>query len=220
MQALGSALLGLWVGAAVSTLGTGSNPSADLASLTSLLVRVWAVVGFGLVVGPLVSGMYPTMVEDVSNGRSIGTGRALRKAVKKYPSILGSNILVAILVLLASLLLLVPGIIVATWYYYTTPAIVLENRGALEGMSASKRFARNKKWATFLLLLVAYAVVFLESFARVGTSPYLMLTSPYTFVINLVGGFITGILMAIFPSYTYLRYAVRQQTEIKTQVWT
>jgi uncharacterized membrane protein len=152
------------------------------------------------------------MVQDVSNGKALEITRALRKAVKKYPSILASDILVGILVLLGSLLLLVPGLIVALWYAYTAPAIVLGDLGALDGMAASKRFARNKKWATFLIILIPAGIGLLASFVRNGASISSMSGLTWIVTTDLVFGVIGGVLSAVMLPYTYVSYALRKAT--------
>jgi len=83
-------------------------------------------------------------------------------AYNRFWSLVGAGILVVLIVFLGAIALVVPGIIFGCWYAYTTPAIMLENKGALEGMSASKAFGRDKKWSTFLVFLtflLAYIVI-------------------------------------------------------------
>ena len=83
---------------------------------------------------------------------------ALGKAFHRFWTLLGAGILVVLIVALGFIALVVPGIILLTWYAYTVPAIMLEGKGATEGMAASKAFGRDKKGSTFLIFLTAGAV--------------------------------------------------------------
>jgi len=206
-----STVLGLWIILPfLQQIGSISTPSMWIGMLWDSLPRFGVGIAFGVIVSPIVTGMYPSMVQDVFDGKELEITRALRKAIKKYPSILASDILVGILVLLASLLLVVPGLIVAVWYAYSAPAIVLEDLGALDGMSASKRFARNKKWSTFLITLIPTAIDFFASFLRNGASYSSTNGLAWILVIDLVFGVIAGVLSSIMLPYTYVSHALRK----------
>jgi hypothetical protein len=220
IQVLASTLLGLWTFNGIMTQVTStSDPSAYFATfLAASGPRLLAVAVFGIFVGPIVSGMYPSMVEDVYFGRAISTGRAFRRAIGKYLAILASDILVGCLIVLGAFLLVVPGLIVATWYFYAAPAIILENRGPVSGMSASKRFARNKKWSTFLLLLVGSGITLLGTLFRNGVSTSTAPGLAVYLVASLIFGSIAGILIAVMSSFTYLSYAMSKPSELKSQM--
>jgi hypothetical protein len=136
--------------------------------LLSLLVSVASAV-----LGLIVSGAYPEMVQSVLGGQKPSVGFAMGKAYNRFWSLLAAGILVVLIVVVGFIALVVPGIILLTWYAYTIPAIMLEDRGALDGMSASRAFGRDKKWDTFLtflvILLVAFVALIIEGvFAFVG----------------------------------------------------
>lgn len=176
----------------------------------NVLPRLLTIVAIGFLVRPLVVGMYPSMVKNAMHGKAIDITQALRKAVSKYLSILISNVLVATLVSLGFLLLVIPGLIVSTWYYYTDSAIILEDHGALGGMSASKAFARNKKWKTFVILLIPGTITIVGGSILRG-APILTANSlAILFAINLIFGLIAGVFAAVMSSYTYLSYAMRK----------
>jgi zinc-ribbon domain len=113
------------------------------------------VVGIiSAVLAVIAGGAYAPVVREALAGQRLTIGEALGRAYNRFWSLLGAGILVVIIV--------VPGIIFATWYAYTTPAIMLEKKGAATGMAASKAFGRDKKWSTFsifLIFLLAYILV-------------------------------------------------------------
>lgn len=211
VELLFSSMLALWALVPyLEQMSSTATPSSILTALWNALPRLVALGAFGFLVRPLVAGMYPSMVKNAIRGKKIDMTRALEKAASKYLSILVSNVLVAILVSLGALLLVVPGLIISTWYYYTGPAIILENRGALPGMSASKSFARNKKWETFVMLLVPFGISIIGSLLRRG-SPILAANGLAIFLaINLIFGLIAGVFGAVMSAYTYLSYAMRK----------
>jgi hypothetical protein len=214
VELLFSTLLGLWIGLQfLQEIEARSTPSLLLAALWSALPRFLVLVAFGILALPLVRGMYPSMVRDLYKEKKLQPLDALRKAVKKYPSLLASYIAVSGLVMAGSLLLLVPGLILSTWYYYTIPAIVLEDRGTLDGMSASKKFARNKKWATLLLISIPVGITLLGSLVRRSVSILTPSGLAITVGTELVFGLITGVLEPVMSSHTYLSYAMRRRND-------
>ena len=129
----------------------------DLVAGSSLGALRLVITVVTAVVGVIVAGAYPSMVKAIVEGGTPSVSDALGKAYHRFWTLLGAGILVVLLVGLGLIALVVPGIILATWYAYAIPAIMLEEKGALEGMAASKTFGRDKKWSTFLTF-VAFAV--------------------------------------------------------------
>ena len=133
----------------------------DLYSSSAIFNPVPLLTGIiSAILGVIASGAYAPVVKEALTGQKLTIGEALGHAYNRFWSLLGAAILVVIIVVLGTIALIIPGIIIATWYAYTTPAIMLENKGALAGMSASKAFGRDKKWSTFSLFLT-FVVVFI-----------------------------------------------------------
>lgn len=174
-------------------LGTSSVLSA-LRIITSILTLVFSVIA---------SGAYPFLVKATLEGGQLSVGEALGKAYRRFWTLVVAGLLVGIIVVLGGIALVVPGIIFATWYVYTVPAIMLEDKGALEGMSASKAFGRDKKWKTFLIFLTFLA----------GYVVLAILDSVFTVTSPLLGEIVYAILLvplgawgSVIISYTYLTY--------------
>jgi len=110
---------------------------------------------------------------------------------------------------------------VGIWYAYTVPAIILENRGVLDGMSSSKKFARKKKWGTILIMAIPAGVTLMGNlvqngifhFAGNGASVAGIVRVEVMGGTELVFGAISGVLWSVMLSYTYLFYAMRSTTE-------
>jgi hypothetical protein len=174
----------------------------DLLNSSSALspLRIIIAVASG-VLTLIVGGAYPSMVKAVIEGGEPAVAESLGKAAHRFWTLLAAGILVALIVGLGLIALVVPGVILATWYAYTVPAIMLEGKGALQGMAASKAFGRDKKGDTFLIFvaivmsgLVLLVVEFIFSFASpvLGDLVYAVLYVPF------------GAWASVIFSYTYL----------------
>jgi len=155
------------------------------------------VVGF--IVYTVISGMYPLLVKDVVNDISPNLSSAAITAFKKIISLIAASVLVSIIVGIGMMLFVVPGLIFVTWFFYTIPALILEDKGALEAMSASRDFARDKKLNTLaVIILLGVAALISSLFYLI---PYI---GPLIF-------FIISLLVAtwasITQSYIYIKYA-------------
>ena len=187
----------------------------------TLFIGIMAIVIVGAIVSFIIEGMYPLMVKNVIEGKEVEMAVAFRKAVSRLPSVIGASILVGLLVGAGFMLAIVPGIIFITWYYYTIPAIMLENRGALDGISSSRRFGRTRKWKTFLMFLVLGLIESGGGIIAWTVMLYLVtsLAIPFFHIIP-VTGLVIGIIIGIFASvwgsiiasYAYIKYAMPTQT--------
>ena len=129
----------------LSDVYSGSSIFNPLSILTGIISAILSVIA---------GGAYAPVVKEAIGGKRLTIGEALGHAYNRFWSLVGAGILIVFIVFLGLLALVVPGIIFATWYAYTTPAIMLENKGATAGMAASKAFGRDKKWSTFSLFLI------------------------------------------------------------------
>src|SRR5580704_9876097 len=171
------------------------SPSSTLSPLRIAFTLVSVVLSL------IVSGAYPSMVKAALEGGEPPVAESLGKALHRFWTLLAAGVLVALIVGLGFIALVVPGVIFLTWYAYTVPAIMLEDKGALEGMAASKAFGRDKKGDTFLIFvaivmagLLVLVVEFVFSFASavLGDLVYAVLYVPF------------GAWVSVIFSYTYL----------------
>ena len=153
----------------------------------------------GFIVYTIVSGMYPLLVKDVIDGISPDLAAAANQAFKKVASLIAASILVSIIVAIGLVLFIVPGLIFLTWFFYTIPALMLENKGALEAMSRSRSFARDKKLKTL-------AVIILLGLAALIGSLFSLL--PFIGpIISFIIGLVVAAWASITQSYIYIKYA-------------
>ena len=129
---------------------------ALIGDVASRIAIVTTILSF--IASFVVAGAYPSMVQAVLGGAQFSPADSMRMALQRFWTLLVAGILVGVFVVLGFVAVIVPGIIIATWYAYTVPAVMLENKGAMDGMAASKAFGRDKKWSTFLMLLAIGAL--------------------------------------------------------------
>ncbi len=137
----------------ISDVFSGPAIFSPIVIIATLLSAIFSVIA---------SGAYAPVVREALQGRRLTIGEAFGHAYRRFWNLVLAGIVVGVIVILGSIALIVPGIIFATWYAYTTPAIMLEDKGAFDGMAASKAFGRDKKsstFALFLTFLLVYIVV-------------------------------------------------------------
>jgi len=174
----------------VFTIISGLSRIALLSGLEGWFLTAFLLFLAGFIVYTVVSGMYPLMVKDVVNGVSPNLAAATHTALKKVISLIAASILVSIIVAIGLVLFIIPGLIFLTWFFYTVPALMLEDKGALEAMSASRSFGRDKKLKTL-------AVIILLGLAALIGSLFSLL--PF---VGQILSFVTGVVVAAWASIT------------------
>ena len=159
----------------------------------------------------LVIGAYPLIVKDAIQGGRIDFRKALDAAAGKFFTIIGAGIVATLLTFLGLIFFIIPGLIIMTWYFYRIPAIVIENRSLIGGLSASEAFAKDKKFKTFLLYILP-DIVFNVIFSILSVAEgHVWLIDSVIVVIYLVLFIVFVVWMFIIPSYVYIEYAMKDE---------
>ncbi len=163
----------------------------DLMSLLPSLLPVLFIsfVLVYIIAYPIFGGMLTLMVKNILEDKKIEPKAALRSALKKAPTLIAASFIVDLLFLAGILFFIIPGVIIGIWYFYTIPAIMLENRGVLDGMKASKSFASDKKFKTLQLCIIALLFLTIANFFVKFISLLLLLVFGIT---SLSGGVLSG----------------------------
>lgn len=162
----------------------------------------------------LVIGAYPLIVKDAIQGGRIDFRKSLGAAAGKFFTIIGAHIVATLLTFLGLIFFIIPGLIIMVLYFYRIPAIVIENSGPLDGLSASGAFAKDKKFTTFLLYIIPEIVlniVFNVSGILSVAEGYIWLIDSVIFVIYLVLFIVFTVWILIIPSYVYIEYAMKDE---------
>ncbi len=176
------------------------DPWSSLYILVPLILLAVVYALLLLIIPPIVDAMYPLLVKDIIEGKEVDLKATFRAAEERILSIWGAMFLVSLIVFLGLIFFVIPGLIFLAWYYYTIPAIMLKNLGATEGMSASKDFAKDKKFKTFLLYSTPFFVIIILT----DIYPALSLIIDLGLILFLV------IWIAVVPAYAYIRYACEE----------
>lgn len=113
----------------------------------------------GLTVTFLYQGMIVALVKDVQDGRrDHSVGELLRLVVPVLMPLIGTGLLVGVATGFGLLLLVVPGLYLLTIWAVTAPAIVVERRGAFEGLGRSRQLVRGHGWPVLGVVVVAFLI--------------------------------------------------------------
>ena len=207
--------LGMFFGAFFRGFGAGVAPRA----IAAFLVVV--------VISTTIEGLYPRLTKRILDGTDVDLGGAASQVLDRFFSLFGAAILLALIGLvgaslaaigfvlsaftpempalaLIGLISLVLGAILTLylncWFYCAIPALMLEDRGVFDALSASKTFSQGRKWAIFgLVVIVSLISGILNSVAGL--------------ILGVVGGilrFLVALILTVYssvlPSYLYIRY--------------
>lgn len=174
----------------------------------SAIIR-WGIF-LGLVswiVGTITSGVAIKYASDHIEKGSSNFGVSSKFAMSKLPSLLVAQLVVGILTIIGLLLFIVPGIIFAIMFSLVIPAIVIEQKDALESLGRSRRLVR-KRWLKIFALFLILGIIILIVNGVAG-----VLALPFSPIHPLVEQLVTSVLSAfvtpIYPiAITYLYYAI------------
>jgi len=195
-QLISSLIFTIMSGLSILQLLNGLGGWFLLVPLTFLLLLA------GFIVYTVVSGMYPLMVKDVVNGVSPNLTLAANTALKKLISLIAASILVSIIVAIGLVLFIVPGLIFLTWFFYIIPALMLEDKGALEAMTASRYFGRDKKLNTLAVIILLGLAALVGGFFSL-----IPFVGP---IISFIIGLVVTAWASITQSYIYINYTKHQ----------
>jgi hypothetical protein len=168
----------------------------------------------------LCRGALIKSVSELYLGNEISVGQAYRFVWPKFLTLIFAGILVVLMIYLGLLLLVVPGILFGLWFALTTPAIVVENLKATEGMSRSKALASGNLGkifsVAFLTMVIAWVVVLPFQYIGIFLSRLLFLDNIVLMnfvnqLAALVGQILVSPIMAI--TYILLYYDLRIRKE-------
>lgn len=169
----------------------------------ALIASIVTVVGLFWVQGALVKA-----VDDVRDGRvDLSLQETFQQVAPKLGAIAIAGILAGIGIGFGLVLFIVPGLILMTLWVVITPAIVLEDAGALASFGRSRDLVRGYGFPVFgvivltILVLIAFSIVF-------GLILIPLPQALQSFISNVVSGALTAPFIA--STYTLLYYRLRE----------
>lgn len=163
-------------------------------------------------IGNVASGVCVKCASDMIEKGNTSLEESFNFTVYKLPSLLVASLMTGILTVLGLLALIVPGIIIYIMFYLVVPAIMIENIGALDSLSRSRRLVSNRWLNTFALALIVWLIVGIVAFVAN------LITSPLNIYSPLVGSIITAFIEPIVPisltAYYYSMLAKEERQKI------
>jgi hypothetical protein len=145
--------------------------------------------------------------ELIENNKTSLEG-AVRFTGRKLLSLLAAAILLAIIIGAGFVALVIPGIILGLMFSLTISAIMIENVGAIDGLSRSRRLVSHRWLKTFAILLIMGIIVGVVSeIANLIASPL----GGYGWVLSsIITAFIAPILPITLTVHYYSMHAKEQ----------
>jgi hypothetical protein len=151
--------IGPLLGAAVIVLGLGGLAEGLFRATDSAILGLIGSL-IGLAATFLYTGFVVKLVQDVRDGRlDEGVGGLLSAAAPYIITLFLAAVVYVIAVGIGLILLIVPGLILITIWAVVAPAIVVENRGAIEAFGRSRELVRGNGWPVFGAIVLALLIV-------------------------------------------------------------
>lgn len=136
----------------------GVPPGPEVADLAVIMITAVITLLLAVVGGMLCQGALIKSVSESYLGREISVGQAYGFVLPRILTLVGASIMVSLVVGFGFLLLVVPGVIFGLWFYLTTPCIVVEGQGAVDGMSRSRALVSGNLGKVFLVGLLVFLI--------------------------------------------------------------
>jgi hypothetical protein len=187
-----------------------SGESGGVLALFALTIGVTLTLG-GL---GLVQAATSLALADVDAGRRIDPLRAYRRALVRFPSLLGALAVLAVVVVLVGLTVaLIPfAVYLAGRWAFVAQAVELEGESSLGALRRSAELVRGR-WFKVTSLSVVGAGLALVLGPLVGAVLILVTEAPFT-LLNIVAGFVYALampLVALTTSYLYFDALVSER---------
>ena len=124
-----------------------------------LLAAAFTLGILSWIVSSLATGVVIKSASNLTEKGTANLGEAFSFGASKLLSVLVGTVIIAVLVVLGMIALIVPGIIIALMYSIAIPAILIEDIGAMDGLSRSRKLVSKRWLKTFVLLLIVGLIV-------------------------------------------------------------
>lgn len=216
-------LLTTWIGLVITI------PAALPATATRMEIMHWlpgylsAVIAFifltgmiGWIIGYMAQAISIKFASDTLEKGQADLVTSFNFGASKILSILGASIITGVLISIGMIALVIPGLILMIMFSLVVPTIVIENTGALESLSRSRRLVSNRWLKTFGLLLILYIIIGIVDFIASLISAPFGLSS--TFISYIIVALIQPILPIGLTLYYYSMMAKTPKAPLQPQI--
>lgn len=178
----------------------------------TLLCMTAVVIIISLIVSAVAHGICIKIVSDMIEKGNASLEEAFHFTVYKLLSLMVVTIITGILIVLGFIALAVPGIILVMMFSLVVQVLIIEDVGALDSLSRSRRLVSNRWLKTFVLLLIVYAIILFVGF--VGN----LIGTPFgdvgSIVSSIIAAFVEPILPISLTVYYYSMLAKEEQLRV------
>ncbi|MEM2955508.1 MAG: hypothetical protein QXH58_01895 [Nitrososphaerales archaeon] len=175
-----------------------------LGNLEGLLFMIFTLGVVIWIIGTIGFGVCVKCASDLLEKGSASLRNAFSLTLKKSSSLLASVLVAVVLIWLGMFALIIPGVIFAIILSLVVPVIIVENLGATDSLSRSRRLVSNrwlKSFTFYLIIMILVAIVF--AISSLIVTPIGAYSLP---VSNILAGIITGFIAPIVPIATTVYY--------------
>jgi TRAP-type C4-dicarboxylate transport system permease large subunit len=177
------------------------------------LLAITFIVGIiSWMVSTIANGICVRFASDLMEKGNASLEDALNFTVFKLLSLLVAAIITGILIVLGLIALFVPGIILAIMFSLVVQVIIIEDVGALDSLSRSRRLVSSRWSKTFVLLLIVYIIILFVGF--VGN----LIGTPFggagSIVSSVIATFVARIIPISLTVYYYSMVAKEEQLRV------
>jgi hypothetical protein len=117
------------------------------------------------IIGNVICGVCVKSASNLIENGKASLGESFNFTVYKLPSLLIATLIIGILTVLGLIALIVPGIILYIMFYLAIPTIMIEDVGAFDSLSRSRKLVSNRWLKTFILALIVGLIIGVAAFA-------------------------------------------------------
>ncbi|MFO8109713.1 MAG: hypothetical protein R6U17_04205 [Thermoplasmata archaeon] len=107
----------------------------------------------------LFAGGIVGITKESFEGRSVNVDTGLGVIKNHALGVILAGILLSILLSVGIALCIIPGLLFCYWWLFTIPILIIEGKGVLDAMSASKNFAKKNSTTGFTIVIIVLVIV-------------------------------------------------------------
>ena len=173
--------------------------------IVAMLAMTFVLAIISWIINAVANGVCVKCAADFIEKGKASLTEAFNFTVYKLVSLLAAALITGILIGLGALAFIIPGIILSIMFSLVVPAIMIEDIGALDSLSRSRKLVSYRWLKTFALLLIIYlAVIFVSVIGNLVGQPL----GPFsTLVSNIAAAFVQPIIPISLTVYYYAMVA-------------
>ncbi|HWY88667.1 MAG TPA: hypothetical protein VNX28_18280 [Gemmataceae bacterium] len=134
-------------------------------SPASIFIGIWIALILAIIVQPIGSAAMLHIISQDFVDQRVTIGSAIRFAMRRFGSLLGTSILTGIVVGVGLCLCGVPGVLFYVWYALFAQIVVVENLGGMNALNRSKTLTEGFRWRVFGVLILVIVISLITQYS-------------------------------------------------------